>query len=405
MNTVFYTPSKRKNKTYDLVICGGGLHGSILFINLPKHVQNNTLIIDNNSHPLAQFFSQCKTVGISHLRSPASHCMHKNFNSLFEYAVKHNFSQKHFEGRYYTPTIDLFYDYCTHSLKTCKIQNSWLKAHIESLEYKNKLWSITTSKEVLQTKRVILALGGEKAAIPTYCKNATNISHILDIPFIDPPDGSKIAIIGAGMSGVQSALRFYTDKHCRVTVFSHKDISVNFFDSNPCFIGPKCLPLFLSEKDYNKRRNIIQTHRFSGTINSFCMNIFSNAVKKNHISYIIGKIENIFQRKNTNTIQLQKNSTKHAIPKSTTEEFNSVIFASGFEKSIPPHNHIIAPLKSKYSLATTQGGWPIVDSSLQWHSGLYLTGALAELELGPAARNIIGAHLAYRRLENEWKYW
>ncbi|MDA3951944.1 MAG: hypothetical protein PF508_22235, partial [Spirochaeta sp.] len=47
---------------------------------------------------------------------------------------------------------------------------------------------------------------------------------------------------------------------------------------------------------------------------------------------------------------------------------------------------------------------PVVDADRAWkreHAGapqIFCTGGLAELELGPPARNIIGAHLAGRRI-------
>ena len=41
---------------------------------------------------------------------------------------------------------------------------------------------------------------------------------------------------------------------------------------------------------------------------------------------------------------------------------------------------------------------PIVDSALRWHPRIHVSGPLAELELGPASRNIAGARLAGTRL-------
>jgi hypothetical protein len=43
-------------------------------------------------------------------------------------------------------------------------------------------------------------------------------------------------------------------------------------------------------------------------------------------------------------------------------------------------------------------GFPVVDDLLQWRPGLHVTGPLAELEVGPASRNIVGARLAGERL-------
>jgi hypothetical protein len=43
-------------------------------------------------------------------------------------------------------------------------------------------------------------------------------------------------------------------------------------------------------------------------------------------------------------------------------------------------------------------GFPAPTRSLEWAPGLYVTGALAELELGPTAPNIAGARSAGERL-------
>jgi hypothetical protein len=40
----------------------------------------------------------------------------------------------------------------------------------------------------------------------------------------------------------------------------------------------------------------------------------------------------------------------------------------------------------------------VLAPTLEWAPGLYVTGQLAELELGPTARNIGGARLAAERL-------
>jgi hypothetical protein len=43
-------------------------------------------------------------------------------------------------------------------------------------------------------------------------------------------------------------------------------------------------------------------------------------------------------------------------------------------------------------------GYPIVSRALQWGHDLYVIGALAELEMGPIARNISGARQAAGRI-------
>jgi hypothetical protein len=44
-------------------------------------------------------------------------------------------------------------------------------------------------------------------------------------------------------------------------------------------------------------------------------------------------------------------------------------------------------------------GYPVLDQRLCWAPGLYVSGPLAELEIGPVAQNLLGARLAGERLD------
>ena len=50
------------------------------------------------------------------------------------------------------------------------------------------------------------------------------------------------------------------------------------------------------------------------------------------------------------------------------------------------------------SLPCASCGYPVVDKALRWHPRVYVSGPLAELELGPSSRNISGARRAAERL-------
>ena len=50
------------------------------------------------------------------------------------------------------------------------------------------------------------------------------------------------------------------------------------------------------------------------------------------------------------------------------------------------------------SLPCAECGYPIVDTELRWHPRIYVSGPLAELELGPVSRNIAGARRAGDRI-------
>jgi lysine/ornithine N-monooxygenase len=74
-----------------------------------------------------------------------------------------------------------------------------------------------------------------------------------------------------------------------------------------------------------------------------------------------------------------------------------VILATGFDRSRPGGEWLDRGVRD-FALSCHECGYPIVDRNLCWHPGLYVAGPLAELELGPVARNIVGARHAAARL-------
>jgi hypothetical protein len=78
-------------------------------------------------------------------------------------------------------------------------------------------------------------------------------------------------------------------------------------------------------------------------------------------------------------------------------EYDRIILATGFAPG-PPMADLIASVAAHANAPVAGDGYPIPAEDLSWLPKLYLTGALAELEIGPPARNIAGAHLAGRRI-------
>lgn len=101
---------------------------------------------------------------------------------------------------------------------------------------------------------------------------------------------------------------------------------------------------------------------------------------------------------------------------------DEIILATGLGKR-PPGHSIIHPLAEQAGLPLSRCGYPLVDASLEWKpnhkrfsggndsdssshnnssrnigSKIFVSGGLAELELGPSARNIAGARMAAERI-------
>ncbi|MGM0904511.1 MAG: hypothetical protein ACQEXB_25865 [Bacillota bacterium] len=78
---------------------------------------------------------------------------------------------------------------------------------------------------------------------------------------------------------------------------------------------------------------------------------------------------------------------------------HNLVLATGFLPSLPGKNWL-NKLMQDLHLSCAKCGYPIIDQSLQWYPHLYVSGPLAELEVGPIARNISGARHAAERIVN-----
>ena len=74
-----------------------------------------------------------------------------------------------------------------------------------------------------------------------------------------------------------------------------------------------------------------------------------------------------------------------------------VLLATGFPGRRPGGAWLDAAVAA-FGLPCAACGYPIVDRGLRWHPHLLVTGALAELELGPVSRNLSGAQRAGERI-------
>jgi pyruvate/2-oxoglutarate dehydrogenase complex dihydrolipoamide dehydrogenase (E3) component len=83
---------------------------------------------------------------------------------------------------------------------------------------------------------------------------------------------------------------------------------------------------------------------------------------------------------------------------------DQVLLATGFQAK-RPGGPLIDELVEETSLLCADCGYPLVDKHLRWHPRIFATGPLAELELGPSARNIAGARRAADRILGSRPHW
>lgn len=212
---------------------------------------------------------------------------------------------------------------------------------------------------------------------------------------------SSVAIVGSGATGVQIATALARRSPAAVTLISRSELRVRMFDSNPCFIGPKCLAAFREEPDYDIRRAMIRAARYPGSVPPNVMEELQRAEADNRLRIAIGETQSL--AKVTGGFRLSGERfrcTEGArVAERETRSINAdiVILATGFSHSRPGGELVDAAIE-EFRMPVAPCGYPIPDSELRWGAAIRVAGPLAELELGPSAPNIIGAHGAAKRI-------
>ena len=74
-----------------------------------------------------------------------------------------------------------------------------------------------------------------------------------------------------------------------------------------------------------------------------------------------------------------------------------MLLATGFEQG-SPGGALLDKLIETHALPCTDCGFPVTDAHLRWHPRVFVSGPLAELEISPVSRNIVGARRAAERI-------
>jgi len=213
------------------------------------------------------------------------------------------------------------------------------------------------------------------------------ISHVFEPGFRRDGDaGGRTVIIGGGISAVQTALKLAEEAREEIRVISDHGLKERFYDFDPCWIGPKCLRDYY-RLDYPQRRQVIDRARFPGTLPSEVLAEFREAVARKRVQFQQDRVRNAAVA--AGQVRLDTGSGRVSADR--------VILATGF---LPrrPGGALIDQAVEALNLRCNPCGYPIVGDDLQWGERLYVTGPLAELQVGPCARNIIGARNAGKHL-------
>jgi len=382
----------------DWLIVGGGIHGVHLGSRLVRRgvPTEGIRIVDPAPRLLHQWHRCVEATGMTYLRSPVVHHLDGDPYALKRFAETWTGATRPlFRPPYDRPSVELFAAHAAHVIERDGLADVHVQDRVEGVELSCDAAEVRlASGTTVRAERVVLAIGAsEQPHHPAWARDLVDapVHHVFGADgtgALDAPPDS-VAIVGGGITAAQVALRL-ADGQRNVYLLMRHAPRAHVFDSDPGWIGPKHMRAFLATPDHDARRRTIQRARHRGSIPPRQLRRLKGAIDRGDVTAVQATV----QRATPTEQGLHLDLGDAALPEVTVD---AVFLATGFEARRPGGAWVDA-LRDGHELPCAACGYPIVDRALRWHPRVFVTGPLAELELGPVSRNIVGARRASERM-------
>ena len=198
----------------------------------------------------------------------------------------------------------------------------------------------------------------------------------------------SIAVVGGGISAAQVALEHASRGH-RVDLISRHAVRLRQYDCDPGWFGPKFMDDFDQLESLAERRRAITRARHRGSMPADVRSSLLAATDAGRVIQHFGRVEDLVLGEDHLQLRLEG--------RALGVDVDELVLATGYAPW-RPGGELVAALAARAPLPLSPCGYPVVDRALRWHPRIHVTGSLAELELGPIARNIAGARRAADRI-------
>jgi cation diffusion facilitator CzcD-associated flavoprotein CzcO len=351
---------------------------------------DDILLIDPAATLLDRWRAQVAAVGMAFLRSPSVHNLDPDPFDLLRFAEAHE-ELGGFRPPYARPAVPLFDAHCQDVIDRHGLRQRHLRAAVALLDPDDQGVDLTLADgRTLRAGQVVLALGqGPRAAWPGWAQDLVQaapgrVAHVFD-PGGGPrtwADWGRVLVVGAGISGAQASLALARQGR-QVTLLSRHPLREHQFDSDPEWLGPKGMEGFRRLPSLAARRRAIDAARHRGSVPDDVRRALQGAISGGHVAWRLGQVQAGHGEADGLRLELRDGTLR----------VDGVLLATGFAPG-RPGGALVDRLVERHALPVAACGAPVVGPDLRWHSRVFVTGALAELELGPVAKNISGARRA-----------
>ncbi|MGH3896859.1 MAG: FAD/NAD(P)-binding protein [Pseudonocardiaceae bacterium] len=297
-------------------------------------------------------------------------------------------------GPYTAPGVKLFADFCRTIIARYGLDEVLRRGRVERIVNSDQgLWAMLAAGDRILAQRVVLATNTRVPRLPGWARDLATqappgrILHTeeLDLRGVSLA-GERVMVIGSGLTAGQIALAALT-RGATVTLVSRSRLRRQVFDVQGGWLTPTELRGFYAEPAAHRRVELIEAARRSS---------MTPVV-------VIALEEGI----STGTIDVREGSEVQSATwdgscwrvnlDQRTMEVHRIWLATGTVPRLDTGSLLAQVVVSRPT--EVAGGLPVLDSACRWPgTEIHLMGGLAALQLGPAARNLVGARMAAERI-------
>ena len=381
----------------DWVIVGGGIHGALVArVLLDAGVPLDRLrVVDPHAEPLARFRQCAAATGLDYLRSSVVHHIDGDPMSLRRFAERRG-RRSDLQGVYQKPSIALFDDHCDAVVERYGLHSAWVQGEGRSIDRAaGGALRVETGSGDLVARRVVLAVGSaDQPLMPAWAEAlraaGAPVRHVFERGFrLDEALAWAWPIVlGGGLSAFQLALWLAERRPGAVALLARHPARIHEFDADSRWMGPLGCREFARLPAGDERRGVIARERRRGSVPAEIARQLERRVADGSLAWRLGDVSTATVAAGDIELELEDGGRVRG---------DGVLLATGFDPR-RPGGGLLDETITRLGLECAACGYPVVDASLRWGPGLYVTGPLAELEIGPVARNILGARMAGERL-------
>jgi len=295
-------------------------------------------------------------------------------------------------GLWKLPSNDLFEHFCSH-LASC-LPHSFVRGKAASIEGEDGDFRVILSDgRELTAKAVVLALGVPGPAVVPAALSAvpnTLMFHSDDLSWRGEDLRKKrVLVLGGGLTAVQVA-QLALKKGCKVVLASRRPLTTRHFDIGEAWFDWRKAHLHHFEffqKPLEERLKHIKATRGGGSVPPMYM---KELCENKRLTFKCGEVQ---------VVSVHEDSVDVLID-GEAHHFDLIVNACGHRpdcKQLPLIGELL-----KTRPVEVVGGFPTLSPDLQWgdFKQLFIIGALASLQVGPDAGNLMGLRRAVQIVAN-----